>query len=78
VDSYGFWQRRFAGSPEAIHHTVRLNGQPYTVVGVRAATVNSPQGAEFWIPAAYDLPAIGPADPRQLRGAHYLRAIGRI
>ncbi len=78
VLSYGFWQRRFAGSPDAINQTVRLNGTPYTVVGVMPVTVNFPQEAEFWLPAAYDLPAFGNADPREVRGAHYLRAIGRM
>ncbi len=78
VVSFGFWQRHFAGSADAINQSVRLNGRPYTVIGVMPATVNFPQGAEFWIPAAYDLPAAGPGDPRQQRGAHYLRAIGRM
>lgn len=79
VLSYGFWQRRFGGSPDAINQTVRLNGTPYTVVGVMPVTVNFPQGANFWVPAAYDLPADGVVpDPRGERGAHYLRAIGRI
>lgn len=78
VLSYGFWQRRFGGAAGAINQTVRLNGQPYTVVGVMPATVNFPQGTEFWVPAAYDLPALGPGDPRESRDMHYLRAVGRI
>ena len=78
VVSYGFWQRRFGGSADAVNQTIRLNGQPHTVVGVMPATVNFPQGTEFWVPAAYDLPALGPGDPRENRDMHYLRAIGRI
>lgn len=78
VLSYGFWQRRFGGSPDAINQTVRLNGTPYTVVGVMPVTVNFPQGVNFWVPSAYDIPSEGPADPRADRGAHYLRAVGRI
>ena len=79
VISYGFWQRRFGGAPDAINQTLRLNGTPYTVVGVMPATLNFPQNANFWIPAAYDLPADGGGpDPRQDRGAHYLRAVGRM
>jgi len=78
VLSYGFWQRRFGGSPDAINQTIRLNGTPYTVVGVMPVTVNFPQNVNFWIPSAYDLPNDGPNDVRQERGAHYLRAIGRI
>ena len=34
VLSYGFWSRRFAQSPAIIGKEIRLNGYPYTVVGV--------------------------------------------
>ena len=67
VLSYGFWQRRFGGSPDAINQTVRLNGAPYTVVGVMPVTVNFPQGANFWVPAGdwkgSTLPRHRPGDP---------------
>lgn len=78
VLSYGFWQRHFAGRPDALNQVLRLNDQPYTVVGVMPVTMNFPQDVEFWIPAAYDLPAIFPGDPRERRDFHYLRAIGRM
>lgn len=78
VVSYGFWQRRLGGSNDAINQTVRLNGAPYTVIGVMPVTVNFPQDVDFWIPAAHDLPSMDPRDPRTVRDAHYLRAIGRM
>ena len=78
VLSYGLWQRRFGGSPEAINQTMHLNGSRYTVVGVMPATVNFPEGTEFWIPATYDVPADGPGDVRQARDFHYLRGVGRM
>ncbi len=34
VLSYGFWQSRFGGDPGVLNRTVRVNGQPMTVVGV--------------------------------------------
>jgi predicted permease len=34
VLSYGFWQRRFAGSPGVIGQKLIINGFPFTVVGV--------------------------------------------
>jgi predicted permease len=34
VLSHGFWERRFAGDPEAIGRSIIVNGQPLTVVGV--------------------------------------------
>ncbi len=78
VLSYGIWQRRFAGDPQVVGRELRLNGEPYTVVGVMPATVNFPQNAEFWIPATHDLPAAGGGDPRENRGLHYLRGIARL
>jgi predicted permease len=34
VLSYGYWKRDFALSPAALGKTIRLNGSPFTVVGV--------------------------------------------
>lgn len=34
VISYGFWQRRFGGEPDAIGQSIDVNGQPFTIVGV--------------------------------------------
>jgi len=37
VLSYGFWQRRFALSPSIIGEDIRLNGFPFSVIGVAPA-----------------------------------------
>jgi predicted permease len=34
VLTYQYWQRRFAGQPDAIGQTLRLDGKPFTVIGV--------------------------------------------
>ena len=34
VLTYQYWQRRFAGQPDAIGQTLHLDGQPFTVIGV--------------------------------------------
>jgi predicted permease len=34
VLTYRFWQRRFAGQPNAIGQTLQVNGEPFTVIGV--------------------------------------------
>ena len=78
VVSYAFWQRRYAGG-EVINQTLRLNGQPYSIVGVMPAGFNFPQDVDFWTAATYDVPTTGgPGDPRENRGLHYLRGIGRL
>jgi len=78
VLSYGLWQRRFAAATDAIGQQLRINGETYTIVGVMPATVNFPARAELWLPSVYDLPPGGGPDPRQNRGAHYLRGIARL
>jgi predicted permease len=52
--SYGLWQRLFGGRAEAVGQTLRINGNPYLVLGVM------PQGWRFidpevqlWTPAAF-------------------------
>jgi predicted permease len=78
VISFGLWQRRFGGA-DVVNRTVRINGAPYTVVGVMPAGFNFPQDAEFWTAAPNDVPpGGGPGDPRENRGAHYLRGIARL
>jgi len=37
VLSYGYWQRKFALSPSAVGRTIRLNGYPFTIIGVARA-----------------------------------------
>jgi predicted permease len=53
VISHGFWQRAFAGSSDAVGRTIRLNGTPFTIVGVapegfRGVWIESP--TDVWIP----------------------------
>jgi predicted permease len=36
VLQYAFWQSRFAGSPETVGSTIRLNGTPFNVIGIAA------------------------------------------
>lgn len=45
VLGYGFWQRHFHGSPDAIGQTVTLDRIPRTVVGVMPETFPFPIGA---------------------------------
>ncbi len=52
--SYALWQQRFGGDNRAIGQDLRMNSEPYTIVGVM------PQGFRFispdvraWVPAAF-------------------------
>jgi putative ABC transport system permease protein len=53
--SWGTWQRRFGGSPDALGRTVRLDGRVATIVGVIGkgfdlTPLDGRARAEFWLP----------------------------
>lgn len=54
VLSHAFWQRRFAADPEIVGRTLRLDGRPFTVVGVTPPNFLG-QGISFhlFIPLAH-------------------------
>lgn len=53
VVSGELWRRRFGGSSEAIGKSIRLNGEPYTLIGVLPDSFQfKTQGQEFAIPLA--------------------------
>ena len=55
VISYRFWQTRFGGDPAVVGKTFRLNGIPYSIVGVAPATFGGMVPAvtsQMWVPSA--------------------------
>jgi putative ABC transport system permease protein len=53
VLSYGLWQDRFGGSAEALGTTIRIEGEPHTIVGVMPRRFEFPTSAtHFWLPMA--------------------------
>ena len=50
--SHGLWQRRFGGDPLVVGRAVRLNGEPWTVVGVMPDDFVFPTGTQLWAPLA--------------------------
>ena len=52
VLGHGLWARRFASDPNIVGTSVRLDGEPYEVVGVAPAGFTTPDGAELWAPIA--------------------------
>src|SRR4051812_20130056 len=73
VLSYGAWQRRFGGDSQVVGRTVRLDGDPYTVIGVMPRTFPPPfMDAELWTPLGVTRSA-NPADSRT-----YIVTIARL
>lgn len=54
VISSALWQNVFAGAPDVLGRTLRLNGVPHTIIGVLPAGFSQPQGTDVWLP--FDLP----------------------
>ena len=50
VISNDLWARRFGSTPSVIGHTIRLNGQDATIVGVVPANFTFPKDVSAWVP----------------------------
>ena len=59
IIGYDLWKRNFAGAPDILGRSVRLNGKPATVIGVMAQGFAFPQNEQLWIPVFNEFP---PAD----------------
>jgi predicted permease len=53
VISYGLWQSLYGGDPKALGSTVRIDGNPLTVIGVAPPGFDYPEQSAIWKPAAY-------------------------
>jgi len=73
--SWSLWQRRFAGDPGIVNRTIRLNKQPYTVVGVMPKWFAYPDAAtQLWTPINNYFPAAMMTGV----GMHQFNVVGRL
>ncbi len=72
VLSYAFWRDRLGAQP-AVGHTIELDSQSYTVVGVMPKTFNFPVGVEIWRRLAIDPKTANNRTSHQIRLAGKLR-----
>jgi predicted permease len=59
VISHGLWQRSLGGDPGVIGRTIRLDGQPYEIIGVMPAGFETYPAADIWAPIAPVAQTIG-------------------
>ena len=53
VLNYGYWERAFGGASSAVGKTIRLNGTPFTIVGVaepRFTRLSPGSAHDLWLP----------------------------
>ena len=72
--SQGLWQSRYAGDPKIIGRNIKIDGEPYTVVGVMPGTFQFPlMGiANLWTPLALT------EKDRADRGGSWFSEFGRL
>jgi putative ABC transport system permease protein len=81
VLGYGLWQRYFAADRAVVGRSIRLDAQPYTVVGVMPPDFSPDGDGELWLPSPWGVPThpLAPdKDPRQFRGRNYLEVWARL
>ena len=72
VISDGLWRRRFGADPAVVGRTIRLDGQPYEVLGIVPSTFVFPDGADIWAPLAFS------ASEAEDRTGRWLTVFGRL
>ncbi len=75
VISMGLWRRRFGADPGIVGRGIRLDGIPYTVVGVIADRHAWPADAQAWIPLQF---GSAPPEWADRRSNHTWQVIGRL
>jgi len=71
VIGYGMWQRRFGGDPGVLGKSLRVNGAPFTIVGVMPQAYRFPDNADLWLPLQFE-----PGAPRDQ--GQWLTVIGML
>jgi predicted permease len=69
--SASLWRSRYAADPGVIGRSLRVNGQPSTIVGVMREGLQFPENAELWVPFI-------PAPDEAQRGEPVLTVLGRV
>jgi predicted permease len=73
--SYEYWQRAFGGRESVVGESIRLNDEPYVVVGITPRALSNPYGTVLlFVPRAFEQRA--PAEVR--RGLSFLETTARL
>ena len=72
VIGHRVWQNHFGQRPDVVGATARIDGRPYTVVGVMPATFRLPGDEQVWVPWVMS------AEERTERRFHLVGTIARL
>jgi putative ABC transport system permease protein len=71
IMSHRIWSQYFGGDHEIIGKQIRMNGEPYTVIGVAPPGMRDRQPSQLWLPLAFR--------PEQINHqAHSILVMGRL
>jgi putative ABC transport system permease protein len=73
VLSEQWWRSRWGGEENVLGRSIRLDGEPYTIIGVAPRAANVLLGgriAELWLPMQ--------EQPFMTRGMHFIRVVARL
>jgi predicted permease len=81
VISYGYWKRRFALDPGVLGRTLRINGYPFTTIGIgppgfEGEVVGSPQ--DIWIPMAMQAQVMSGRKWLEDPASSWMQIMGRL
>jgi putative ABC transport system permease protein len=72
VIGYGVWKDRYGSAPNIIGRSVRVNGQPATIIGVMPNGFRFPTGVDLWMPLV-PTPDLVKRDNRRILGYGILK-----
>ena len=72
IFSNRMWRRHFAADPDIIGKDIRMNGEPYKVVGVLPPGMYDRLPMQLWVPLAF------PAEQTNNHDAHFILVMGRL
>ena len=81
VLSHAYWRRRFAADPAVIGRTLRINAQPFTVVGVAADGFHGPLAGlafDMWLPMGAQAAVMPGGNRLDVRGSRWAKLMGRL
>ena len=81
VLSHAYWQRRFAADPQVIGRQVKINAQPFTIIGIAAEGFQGGESGlayDMWLPIGTQ-PVVMPGGSRlEVRGSRWLSTLARL
>jgi predicted permease len=81
VLAYECWQARFAGDPNIVGRTVRINGAAFTILGVLPAGFHGTEhlvAPELWVPIMMQAHVESGNDWLERRRTHNIMVVGRL